>query len=206
MSSILTKTLKVAAIAASLAFAGAASAVPISVGFNFVPFGVINCLPGAPPGDVTVATSCGSGAPDTVTVIDGSLLNNTGLVSGNTILLSNPTPVQMGDVFTKSFTTPVGTFTETLTVILRLAGSNALGILASGTISCAGGCLGGTLDPTPVFYSAAYTQNGGSTAQINASFNNSTNPQGLKIPEPATLALLGLGLAAFGFTRRRRQQ
>ena len=143
---------------------------------------------------------------DRVTVIDGSLPNNiTGLLSNDLINLTNPTPVGMGDVFTKSFTTPVGVFTETLTVILRLAGSNALGILASGTISCAGACLGGTLDPTPVFYSAAYTQNGGPTSQINASFNNSTSPT-TKVPEPATLALHGLGLAAFGFMRRRRQQ
>jgi hypothetical protein len=55
MHTIVANTLKVAAVAASLAFAGAASAVPISVGFNFVPFGTINCTPGAPPGDVTTA-------------------------------------------------------------------------------------------------------------------------------------------------------
>jgi hypothetical protein len=206
MRTIVTKTLKVAAIAASLAFAGAASAVPISVGFNFVPFGTINCTPCAPPGDVTVATACGAGAPDTVTVIDLSILNNTGLVSGQNLTITDPTPLLVGNSFTKTFTTPVGTFTELLTVDARTPGPTSLGIAASGTISCTGVCAGGTLTSTPVFYSAAYTQNGGPSSQINASFNNSTTPPGGKIPEPATLALLGLGLAAFGFMRRRRQQ
>jgi len=210
MRTIVTKTLKVAAIAASLAFAGAASAVPISVAFNFVPFGTINCTPGAPPGDVTIATSCGAGAPDTVTVINSTVLNNTGLVSGQTLSLTDPTPLNMGDNFVKSFLTGSGatlsTFTELLTVNLRTPGPQSLGIAATGTISCAGFCAGGTLTSTSVFYSAAYTQNGGPGSQINASFNNSTVPPTGKIPEPATLALLGLGLAAFGFTRRRRQQ
>lgn len=48
-----------AVFAASLGFVGTASAVPIQVAFNFVPFGLLT----ANTGDVTTATSMGGGAP-----------------------------------------------------------------------------------------------------------------------------------------------
>src|SRR6266496_1276722 len=198
MRTLFTKVLGIATIAAGLAFAGTASAVVISTGFNFVPFGTLT----ANTGDITTASTITAGAPDKVTSI---LFDNTGLISGTTIIsLTDPTPVTLGAVFTKTFTTLLGTFVENLTVTAVSIGVHSLGIVTAGTITETVVLSGSLLDPTAVFYSAAYTQNAGPGTQINASFNNSTVPPP-PVPEPATLALLGLGLAGLGFARRRKQ-
>src|SRR6266480_1476794 len=123
MKSGFKRLLGVATIAAGLAFAGAASAIPINVIFNFVPTGVLT----ANTGDVTTATTITSGAPDIVTTI---FANNIGLVGGQTIVLTSPTPVTLGSIFTKTFTTALGTFTETLTITLVTPGPTSLGIAA----------------------------------------------------------------------------
>ena len=190
--SIIAKSLKTAAVVISLGVAGLAAADPIQAAFNIVPTGPITCNNA----DVTFATSCSPGAPDIVTVI---LANNIGLLSGQTISLST-IPLTLGASFTKTFTTPLGIFTELLTVNLVTPGPSSIAITGAGTISCTGLCT--NLTSAPVFFSASYTQNGGPGNQINASFNNSTIAQ--RVPEPATLALLGLGFGMLGFALRRK--
>jgi hypothetical protein len=188
-------------IAAALALSlmgSAANAIPINVAFNFVPTGALT----ANTGDVTNAATITSGAPDIVTTI---IQNNVNLVTGQTIDLTSPTPLTLGSTFTKSFTTALGIFTEALTVSLVTPGPSSLGITATGTITETTVLSGALLTPSQVFYSAAYTQNGGPGAQINASFNDSTTPPS-PIPLPGALALFAGGLGLMGLLGRRRKQ
>lgn len=192
---------KLAVAAAALACVGSVSAVPISVGFNFIPFG--GTLTGNN-GDITTSTSVTyAGGSYLVNAVDNTATtNNIGVALSDVINLTNPMPLTIGSVFEKRFTADEGDFLETLTVDSLTIGGSSRAITATGTITCVASC-GATFDPTTVYFSASYTQNGGPTGQVNASFNNSTVPPP-RLPEPASLALLGLGMAGLSIARRRR--
>jgi hypothetical protein len=176
-----------------------ASAAAISTTFNFVPTTTLT----SDTGNVTTAATITSGAPDLVTSI---VTDNTGLVTLSSVAaLTSPTPLTVGAAFTKSFTTALGTFVETLAVTSRTTGSQSLGIAAAGTITETVLISGALLASAPVFYSAAYTQNGGPGAQINASFNDSTTPPP-SVPLPAALPLFATGLGAMGLLGWRRKR
>ena len=188
----LSRLCALAVAAAATTFATLASAVPIISAFNVFATGSFV----ADTGDVTTANTITSGAPNGVGFIQ---FDNIGLVGFTGVLLSpNPLGMNVGDVFTKQFTTTMGTFLETLTVQQRTPTANALGILATGTIVQT---VGVGFDPTAVFWSAAYTQGNGPGTQINGSFNNSTVPPPV-IPEPASLALAGLALVGLAASRK----
>jgi hypothetical protein len=176
--------------------ATSANATPITTIFNFVPFG--ETIPvTANTGDVTTATNID---PGNSLEVNALFSDNTGLAVGGVISLTANTPVTMGATFTKSFTTGLGLFTEALTVTSVTIGTTSRDIDAVGTITCAT-C---TLTPSTVYYTAAYTQDGGSGHQINASFTDSTTPP-TTVPEPLTLSLFGVGLAGAAALRRRKK-
>jgi hypothetical protein len=184
---------------AALIAASPALADAISTEFNFIVTGTLT----ADTGNVATANTITlTGTADLVSTI---ITDNTGLVGfGTTIDLTNPTPVTLGSIFTKSFTTSLGDFLETLTVTSVTPGAGSLGIKASGTIVEMTVKSGAPLDSAPVFYSAAYTQN--DLGQINASFNDGT----VAVPGPVVGAgLPGLIAACSGLialARRRRRQ
>jgi hypothetical protein len=169
----------------------------IYVNFNFGTTGTLT----ANTGDITTATTIGSNAPFTVTSVSGS---NIGVPFG-IVNLTNPTPVTLGSTFLKSFMTPIGQFTETLTVTFTNAidpptTGNTLVVDATGTISFDGEETGPTgFSPTGVFYAAMYTQPAPGGV-ITATFTDTTTPL------PAALPLFATGIGALGLLGWRRKR
>ena len=164
-----------AVAAAATVFTGSASAIPIVVAFNIAAGGSLF----ADTNDVTTATTITSGTGGNITSGIVAGLNNIGLlagfIGGTPVLLSpgllgvsGPLGVKVNDIFQKTFTTSMGTFVETLVVDSSTSSATGLVVTAVGTIDQT---FGVGFNSTPVFWSAAYTQNAGQGGQINGSFN-----------------------------------
>jgi len=187
------------ACAALIAASPALADTIISTQFNINGSGTFT----ADTGNILTATTITPGAPNTVA---GIVTDNTGLVSGQAVTLTSPTPVTLNSTFTKIYTTTFGTFTEFLTVTSVSLGTSSLGIKATGTISETTFISGPVFDSAPVTYTAAYTQNNGPGTQINASFNDAA----VAVPGPVVGAGLPGLIAACGgllaLARRRRKR
>ncbi len=154
--------LSAVAVAATLV-AGTASAVTIDVQMNVAALGAFT----ADTGSVATANTITTGAPLQVGFVQSS---NIGAATGQ-VVIAGPGPdgrERLAPCSRRSSALPKGRSVETLTVTSVDIGTNALGVLAVGTITQTVQLGATAFTPTTVYWSAAYTQNAGPGTQINA--------------------------------------
>jgi hypothetical protein len=190
----------IVAAGVALFAAGSAQAIPYTSGsFAFV--GATTDL-----GDVTTTTSYTLN-PDAITIIGLGAGDMTSIALPGSLALTGG--VDFTDPTTFSFSDPVlGTFTATsVTLLNTVSGNNASATWdVEGTF-----LLGSGWDNSGVGISANETwtlnQTGGAGAavQLGGTFNAPAVAPPVVTPEPATLAILGAGLAGIGVLRRRKK-
>ena len=185
------KLLLAATVVAGLGFAGAAQASSITASLNLADSGVT--LTGGPALNTITAFT----APTSYTgagALTVGALDNTGLTSLGTVFLSPGTlSVVDGAVnFTKSWTVGSDTYTATFTKFATVfENASFLNGVYTGTLSDTAGNVTGQSDIMTVTLTTA----GGVTGVTLSE---------LSVPEPATIAILGMGLLGLGLVRRRR--
>jgi hypothetical protein len=147
--------------------------------------------------------SIGLGTVFTNTVV--SLVSSaTGTLSPFTGSVVTTNPISASLASAVSFSASWGSFSGVVTSVAatgpitnRVVSLDALGVFTPA------GPLSPTFTAGPMSLTFSATQTGGIGAAVSASYTIASPPNN-RVPEPATLALIGAGMLGFGLVRRRR--